>query len=148
MWPNGSLSTSSRCPTSWHVPSPGIREPRWLIRPTSRSRLVSRCSLLILTRRGSGDPTRTGTGWSDSSFPKEPTCRFTAKPTSTRSHVSSTRGHARHSAGTPQPTDSTNSLRPPLESAAADRHKNGVIPVSYTHLRAHETDSYLVCRLL
>ena len=23
-----------------------------------------------------------------------------------------------------------------------------VIPVSYTHLRAHETDSYLVCRLL
>src|SRR5680860_1566891 len=24
----------------------------------------------------------------------------------------------------------------------------GLIPVSYTHLRAHETDSYLVCRLL
>src|SRR5680860_1774137 len=24
----------------------------------------------------------------------------------------------------------------------------GVGPVSYTHLRAHETDSYLVCRLL
>src|SRR5680860_141577 len=24
----------------------------------------------------------------------------------------------------------------------------GVSPVSYTHLRAHETDSYLVCRLL
>ena len=23
-----------------------------------------------------------------------------------------------------------------------------VAPVSYTHLRAHETDSYLVCRLL
>src|SRR5680860_1652597 len=23
-----------------------------------------------------------------------------------------------------------------------------VVPVSYTHLRAHETDSYLVCRLL
>ena len=23
-----------------------------------------------------------------------------------------------------------------------------LIPVSYTHLRAHETDSYLVCRLL
>ena len=22
------------------------------------------------------------------------------------------------------------------------------MPVSYTHLRAHETDSYLVCRLL
>src|SRR5680860_1685511 len=26
------------------------------------------------------------------------------------------------------------------------RHE--IIPVSYTHLRAHETDSYLVCRLL
>ena len=25
---------------------------------------------------------------------------------------------------------------------------DGVRPVSYTHLRAHETDSYLVCRLL
>ena len=24
----------------------------------------------------------------------------------------------------------------------------GIDPVSYTHLRAHETDSYLVCRLL
>src|SRR5680860_629034 len=24
----------------------------------------------------------------------------------------------------------------------------GLLPVSYTHLRAHETDSYLVCRLL
>src|SRR5680860_655010 len=28
----------------------------------------------------------------------------------------------------------------------SDRH--GVEAVSYTHLRAHETDSYLVCRLL
>src|SRR5664279_6037963 len=26
--------------------------------------------------------------------------------------------------------------------------EEGVIAVSYTHLRAHETDSYLVCRLL
>src|SRR5680860_941166 len=25
---------------------------------------------------------------------------------------------------------------------------NNIKPVSYTHLRAHETDSYLVCRLL
>src|SRR5680860_1708010 len=25
---------------------------------------------------------------------------------------------------------------------------SGYVPVSYTHLRAHETDSYLVCRLL
>ena len=27
-------------------------------------------------------------------------------------------------------------------------HNAGHTPVSYTHLRAHETDSYLVCRLL
>src|SRR5664279_1500592 len=26
--------------------------------------------------------------------------------------------------------------------------RDGIAPVSYTHLRAHETDSYLVCRLL
>ena len=26
--------------------------------------------------------------------------------------------------------------------------KNCLVTVSYTHLRAHETDSYLVCRLL
>ena len=26
--------------------------------------------------------------------------------------------------------------------------KYNFFPVSYTHLRAHETDSYLVCRLL
>src|SRR5664279_4648413 len=28
------------------------------------------------------------------------------------------------------------------------RQRYGLRPVSYTHLRAHETDSYLVCRLL
>src|SRR5665647_3872579 len=27
-------------------------------------------------------------------------------------------------------------------------YKDTIEPVSYTHLRAHETDSYLVCRLL
>ena len=27
-------------------------------------------------------------------------------------------------------------------------YNNNIIAVSYTHLRAHETDSYLVCRLL
>src|SRR5680860_1730109 len=27
-------------------------------------------------------------------------------------------------------------------------HSKSYVPVSYTHLRAHETDSYLVCRLL
>src|SRR5665647_3842835 len=30
----------------------------------------------------------------------------------------------------------------------AHRHPEPLSPVSYTHLRAHETDSYLVCRLL
>src|SRR5665647_3152905 len=29
-----------------------------------------------------------------------------------------------------------------------DKVKSYTNPVSYTHLRAHETDSYLVCRLL
>src|SRR5680860_1679370 len=29
-----------------------------------------------------------------------------------------------------------------------DKDPHGGRPVSYTHLRAHETDSYLVCRLL
>src|SRR5665647_1580567 len=33
-------------------------------------------------------------------------------------------------------------------SAALTGIAFGIIPVSYTHLRAHETDSYLVCRLL
>src|SRR5665647_3982102 len=33
-------------------------------------------------------------------------------------------------------------------SAGADVHVHDVPPVSYTHLRAHEPDSYLVCRLL
>src|SRR5665647_1249441 len=31
---------------------------------------------------------------------------------------------------------------------AEDLKEHAHIPVSYTHLRAHETDSYLVCRLL
>src|SRR5664279_1500180 len=33
-------------------------------------------------------------------------------------------------------------------SAAAVKALGAKVPVSYTHLRAHETDSYLVCRLL
>src|SRR5664279_5878651 len=36
----------------------------------------------------------------------------------------------------------------PLEPVRDVRPGLNVIPVSYTHLRAHETDSYLVCRLL
>ena len=37
-----------------------------------------------------------------------------------------------------------------VDKACADTHLAPLIaaPVSYTHLRAHETDSYLVCRLL
>src|SRR5680860_1652653 len=35
-------------------------------------------------------------------------------------------------------------LQPPLTLRA----RAGAASVSYTHLRAHETDSYLVCRLL
>src|SRR5680860_5319 len=36
-----------------------------------------------------------------------------------------------------------------LKEAISDlRDSYDYIPVSYTHLRAHETDSYLVCRLL
>ena len=38
----------------------------------------------------------------------------------------------------------SNSWLDAVSCAIAD----GVIAVSYTHLRAHETDSYLVCRLL
>ena len=33
-------------------------------------------------------------------------------------------------------------------SASIDGYKHNIVSVSYTHLRAHETDSYLVCRLL
>ena len=32
--------------------------------------------------------------------------------------------------------------------APIDKHRPELASVSYTHLRAHETDSYLVCRLL
>src|SRR5664279_4994840 len=37
---------------------------------------------------------------------------------------------------------------PHLRKAAVHSGAECVGPVSYTHLRAHETDSYLVCRLL
>ena len=33
-------------------------------------------------------------------------------------------------------------------AAKINDHLIVAVPVSYTHLRAHETDSYLVCRLL
>ena len=33
-------------------------------------------------------------------------------------------------------------------NSAIEKYTNGVTPVSYTHLRAHETKANLVCRLL
>src|SRR5665647_1957161 len=36
----------------------------------------------------------------------------------------------------------------PIEPSAWGRWRSQGAPVSYTHLRAHETDSYLVCCLL
>src|SRR5664279_6208382 len=46
---------------------------------------------------------------------------------------------------TPPTTPSTPSFpRTPTPTTTT----SGPCPVSYTHLRAHETDSYLVCRLL
>src|SRR5664279_6576289 len=38
-------------------------------------------------------------------------------------------------------------FRPDDQAAEVDRLLALGAPVSYTHLRAHETDSYLVCRL-
>src|SRR5664279_3449112 len=39
-------------------------------------------------------------------------------------------------------------LRDQIDAGVENPSQDGRIPVSYTHLRAHETDSYLVCRLL
>src|SRR5664279_4451592 len=39
-------------------------------------------------------------------------------------------------------------LSPSLHHPSSPRDQTISISVSYTHLRAHETDSYLVCRLL
>src|SRR5680860_493241 len=36
----------------------------------------------------------------------------------------------------------------PGELSGGQQQRVAIAPVSYTHLRAHETDSYLVCRLL
>ena len=42
-----------------------------------------------------------------------------------------------------------NGIRPPpLRDLRKALSKDDIVTVSYTHLRAHETDSYLVCRLL
>eukprot|EP01016_Furgasonia_blochmanni_P006048 TRINITY_DN1240_c0_g1_i3.p1 TRINITY_DN1240_c0_g1~~TRINITY_DN1240_c0_g1_i3.p1 ORF type:complete len:110 (+),score=30.49 TRINITY_DN1240_c0_g1_i3:2-331(+) len=53
--------------------------------------------------------------------------------------------------------EGTNEIQIPLNTTANqiftsnrgdEVQYNPHVPVSYTHLRAHETDSYLVCRLL
>src|SRR5665647_2874206 len=50
----------------------------------------------------------------------------------------------------PRPSDRSRSGTPTTSRRApgASRLSPPGTPVSYTHLRAHETDSYLVCRLL
>ena len=48
--------------------------------------------------------------------------------------------------GNPSPVQRTN-IEGSGKSASL-KHVTKHTPVSYTHLRAHETDSYLVCRLL
>src|SRR5665254_20524 len=40
------------------------------------------------------------------------------------------------------------SRREPSDLVVALGHRNPSVPVSYTHLRAHETPEHLVCRLL
>src|SRR5680860_1531343 len=61
------------------------------------------------------------------------------------------------SPGAEWPSSNTDSVERaiPVPSPASDHpviatpdQMSGSTPVSYTHLRAHETDSYLVCRLL
>src|SRR5664279_5801394 len=42
----------------------------------------------------------------------------------------------------------TSAIQATVKYARISRSWGWTVPVSYTHLRAHETDSYLVCRLL
>ena len=44
--------------------------------------------------------------------------------------------------------NTTAQANPILRTRMIPTSQLGCVPVSYTHLRAHETDSYLVCRLL
>src|SRR5664279_5540249 len=48
----------------------------------------------------------------------------------------------------PPSKPTTSCLQDSLDVAVARSSADFSSPVSYTHLRAHETDSYLVCRLL
>src|SRR5665647_315844 len=96
------------------------------------------------SRTGRATPVdgRAGSTVASSATPREPTDgtrvldrprrNVAAVPTTTTASVSATRGCYR--CGTRRPVGAHRRPPPP--------------PVSYTHLRAHETDSYLVCRLL
>ena len=50
--------------------------------------------------------------------------------------------------GVTSPTDITNALKDLLGETLQDMLNSEFDAVSYTHLRAHETLRYLVCRLL
>src|SRR5664279_117286 len=80
-----------------------------------------------------------------------------ARPRADRTHVQDLARpreppgpHAAHSRDEAYPGRTTRATR----SRRAQKHPHQIPPtirqepVSYTHLRAHETDSYLVCRLL
>src|SRR5680860_1823285 len=54
----------------------------------------------------------------------------------------------RFGAGAARSPGSQDNLREAGRSWLLSRIRTGIRSVSYTHLRAHETDSYLVCRLL
>src|SRR5665647_2598101 len=47
-----------------------------------------------------------------------------------------------------EPQDLFNEAKKLLDVVGGTLNVDDTTPVSYTHLRAHETDSYLVCRLL
>src|SRR5438445_13840817 len=76
---------------------------------------------------GSAVPTRTPTACGDSIFRKEPTCRCTRKPISTKWPASSMSGHARPWDLKPRQRNLTPVLRRPVEPATpkADIDRRG-----------------------
>jgi IS30 family transposase len=77
--------------------SPGTKAARWPTTPASVWPPASPCSSATPTAPGSAARMKTPTDCCASTSPKAPTCRFTAKPTSTTSHSYSTTGPARPS---------------------------------------------------
>src|SRR5665647_2592363 len=76
--------------------------------------------------------------------------RGTGRPSQRKAECSADPGgHGREGIG-PVPGDVLRFEHSPLSRKAAGGacHRIELHAVSYTHLRAHETDSYLVCRLL